>query len=297
MMGVGQVLLGAAFTFYVVAAAKCSEKDLGAVVAQQNKAIMDLQKEQSAVPLQLQQLKQGLEKRIDDLEDRLDECKKGLQSVHFEVKSTQAEMNSTKADVGDLEDILKEVQQKLHNVSVDIGMKRGGSTYIRWGRKSCPADTDAKLVYTGIVGGKRYTEKGSGTNPLCLTLEPKYDGREKPATNGYLYGSEYEGIKGLHNHEVPCSVCHTNDPSTIMVPGTTVCPSGWTIQYSGFLASNYFNFFATQFLCVDGKPEALNASKVDSNGVLFYAVVSKCGSLPCPPYVADKVVTCVVCSK
>ncbi|XP_076462957.1 short-chain collagen C4-like [Babylonia areolata] len=292
MMGVSQVLLGAAFTFYVVAAAKCTAKGLGAVIAQQNEALMALQKEQSAVPLQVQQLKWRLEKRLDYLEDRLRECKRGLQSVHSEVKSTQAEVNSTKADVGDLEDILKEVQQIQHNVSVNIG-----STYIRWGRKSCPAHTDAKLVYTGIVGGKLFSQKGSGTNPLCLTLAPKYDGRAKPGSNGYLYGSEYEGISGLQNQEVPCSVCHTRNSSTIMVPGTMVCPSGWARQYSGFLASNFWNYFATQFLCVDGSPEALSASNVDSNGFLFYAVVSKCGSLPCPPYVADKVVTCVVCSK
>jgi hypothetical protein len=30
---------------------------------------------------------------------------------------------------------------------------------------------------------------------------------------------------------------------------------------------------------------------------LFYPVKTQCGSLPCPPYINDKYVTCVVCTK
>ena len=33
------------------------------------------------------------------------------------------------------------------------GPKSGGVVYTRWGRKSCPNDTGAQLVYEGITGG------------------------------------------------------------------------------------------------------------------------------------------------
>ncbi|XP_035657362.1 collagen alpha-2(IX) chain-like [Branchiostoma floridae] len=53
----------------------------------------------------------------------------------------------------------------------------------------------------------------------------------------------------------------------------------------------------TEFVCMDGEAEALPGGEGDENGALFYPVESRCGSLPCPPYVEGRELTCVVCTK
>ena len=152
--------------------------------------------------------------------------------------------------------------------------------------------------YTGVAGGKQYTQKGSGTNRLCLTRKPQFDDTTfKPGVHGYLYGGEYERIGRHHDHDVPCSVCRVPQSTTIMVPATLTCPPGWTTQYTGHLTSSHREEFATEYVCLDGSPEDDSSGAINNNGLLFYYVLTQCGSLPCPPYVNNKVVTCVVCSK
>ena len=54
----------------------------------------------------------------------------------------------------------------------------------------------------------------------------------------------------------------------------------------------------TKFECVDRNPESVPGSIADTNGALFYHSEVKCGyGIPCPPYVAQKEVKCVVCTK
>ncbi|KAK7095432.1 uncharacterized protein [Littorina saxatilis] len=170
-----------------------------------------------------------------------------------------------------------------------------GSTFVRWGRKSCPNDTSE--VYVGVVGGKWYQQKGSGTNYLCLTKSPQFDLVAVPGSVGQLYGTEYELTSSHSNHDVPCSVCLAPKSATIMVPGTKYCPSGWTRQYYGHLVSNDQSYYATEYVCLDSAPEHEDHGHENRNGALFYYVVAKCGALLCPPYRDNKVVTCAVCSK
>lgn len=151
---------------------------------------------------------------------------------------------------------------------------------------------------TGIVGGSFWTHSGAAVNYLCLTKQPEYDDVTKPIYVAYLYGSEYEEIGELDDNDVPCSVCRVPQSSTIMVPGTLTCPSGWTTQYKGHLAAGYpYHDAASEYVCLDGRPEGRPNSIQNQNGKLFYHAVGQCGSLPCLPYISEKVVTCVVCSK
>ena len=150
----------------------------------------------------------------------------------------------------------------------------------------------------GVVGGKYYTNKGSGTNRLCLTKTPQFDDAVSVSGSyGFIYGTEYEDIPGHHDHNVPCSVCLVQQSTTIMVPGTLSCPPGWVTQYKGHLFSAYYNHFATEYVCIDGAPENDESGAANTDGHLIYHVIAQCGALPCPPYVQGKVVTCVVCSK
>ena len=148
------------------------------------------------------------------------------------------------------------------------------------------------------MGGSYFTHSGAAGNTLCLTKTPEFDAVPKPESFAIIYGAEYRIDEGSHeNFDVPCSVCEVPQSTTIMVPATLTCPSGWTPQYTGHLTAGHFTHTATsEYLCLDGSPDDIGL-KSRLNGRLFYYTVTGCGSLPCPPFAKDKVVTCVVCSK
>jgi hypothetical protein len=176
------------------------------------------------------------------------------------------------------------------------------TTYTRWGRTTCPAG--ASVVYTGYVGGKSHTHAGSGANTLCLTDTPTWGQFSAGDQNGALiYGAEFEtsgyglaNMTSLHDYDARCVVCETPKSTTIMVPGTQVCPSGWTLEYSGYLMGNHYTQNASEFICMDASPTQ-SGSPVNNNGTLFYPTEAECGSLPCLPYVQDRELTCAVCAK
>ena len=51
---------------------------------------------------------------------------------------------------------------------------RGGSTYVRWGRKSCPGN-GTKTVYSGYAGESMYSDTGAAANYICLSPNPTWD--------------------------------------------------------------------------------------------------------------------------
>ncbi|XP_078619155.1 uncharacterized protein LOC144886400 [Branchiostoma floridae x Branchiostoma japonicum] len=183
----------------------------------------------------------------------------------------------------------------------------GGSVYIRWGRTTCPNDTDTSLIYDGIAGGSYYAHSGGGANYVCLPKEPEWgvftDGNQGTA---YMAGAEYELIDGnnpfqgtsLHDHDVPCAVCHVaSRGSKLMIPARLSCPSGWTREYKGYLMTEHRTRYRTEFVCMDGEPETRPGGELDQNGALLYPVEASCGALPCPSYVQGRELTCVVCTK
>ncbi|CAB4016537.1 short-chain collagen C4-like isoform X3 [Paramuricea clavata] len=136
-----------------------------------------------------------------------------------------------------------------------------------------------------------------GSNYLCLPLKPIFEkvGSGNQGSN-YIYGTEYEighaqkhlfENSKLHDHDAPCAVCHTESRgSHMMIPARNTCPSGWTLEYKGYIMSEHHGHKGrTQYICVDGKAEATFGSHVNKNGALLYFVEGACGSLPCPPYV------------
>ena len=113
-----------------------------------------------------------------------------------------------------------------------------------------------------------------------------------------VYGGEYE-TQDVHDNQDPlCAVCRSPRTTSIMVPGTNVCPSEWTLEYAGYIMASRDNHVAgSEFVCVDPEMEARPGSdaNIPANELWYSATV--CGSLPCPPYVGGKVVLCAVCSK
>ena len=76
------------------------------------------------------------------------------------------------------------------------------------------------------------------------------------------------------------------------------------MEYSGFLtADNYRHAGRMTYECVDKDPESipgLNAQFGRSGGgtvAYFQLVEAVCDTLTCPPYSAEKELTCVVCTR
>jgi hypothetical protein len=216
------------------------------------------------------------------------------------VNQLSQQMTAMDADVQALKNSNQQLQAVNHLQDANIVDART-STYTRWGSSRCPAD--AQLVYSGVVGGTWYSESGGGTNYLCLTMSPVFI--DHIATNNYavLHGAEYETQNDAHHNMDPvCAVCRSSHATTVMIPGTNVCTSGWTKQYDGYLmAEREHNptdmHYPSEFVCVDSSLEGRPGSNADMNGRLFYFTVTNCGSLPCGPYEDGKFVSCVVCSK
>ena len=188
------------------------------------------------------------------------------------------------------------------------GPRSAGVTYTRWGKSSCPSTPGTELVYSGIVGGTFYNSKGGGAEKLCMPTDPDY----LSGTTGLLIsslpqlpvidGAEYEFHSGpktnIAEHNVPCAVCYASSKAAmIMVPAKSVCPSSWTREYYGYLTTEYKTHQRSSFNCIDVDPDVLAGGTGSTNGALFYHVLSTCNGFQCPPYQANRALSCTVCTK
>ena len=190
------------------------------------------------------------------------------------------------------------------------GPSSGGAVYTRWGRTVCPATSGTELVYNGLAAGTPYSHTGGGANYLCTSEQPQYLSSTVPKYSAndfalsYLYGAEYQvpGFGSLHNHNVPCAVCYSSQRSSkLMIPGRITCPQSWTEEYEGYLMTERghpAHKHTMVYECVDKNGETVPGEARDTNGALFHHVGALCNvGLPCPPYVTNRPVTCVVCTK
>uniref|UniRef100_A0A1X7TC22 Uncharacterized protein n=1 Tax=Amphimedon queenslandica TaxID=400682 RepID=A0A1X7TC22_AMPQE len=67
--------------------------------------------------------------------------------------------------------------------------------------------------------------------------------------------------------------------------------------YKGYLMTGGGTKNNKVYECVDENSESIDGSGADTGGALFYFTVSTCNGLPCPPYVNNRAITCVVCTK
>ncbi|XP_060581111.1 uncharacterized protein LOC132737781 isoform X1 [Ruditapes philippinarum] len=199
-----------------------------------------------------------------------------------------------------LEDAEKTIAN-LNDTIVTNQKSADGTTYIRWGRTTCPGK--AVLVYDGYVAGSDHLHSGTAANPLCLPKDPDYDKYlDGFQESGRICGAEYQTNsypkwKYLHDHEIPCAVCQIPRNNVLMVPGKDRCHDNYMLEYKGYLMSEHFKHASSsEFVCVDGNPETIKGTHQNLNGKLFHFVEGTCGSLPCNPYKNGWELTCAVCS-
>ncbi|XP_025096427.1 uncharacterized protein LOC112565276 [Pomacea canaliculata] len=208
---------------------------------------------------------------VTQLTERVNEVSTGLQAMKNEVSAS-----------------LQALKNEVTEASTSV--------FVHWGSSTCPGSS--VLVYSGVVGGSHYDQPGAAANYLCLPLSNITLLDYTNTYTAHLYGGEYQTEDGHNDKDPLCAVCRSSRATNVMIAATTVCPAGWTSEYSGWLMAGYFGHkAATEFICVNSQEEERQGSEVSYDGKLLYYTVTDCGSLPCPPYVTGKRVTCVVCSR
>ena len=151
--------------------------------------------------------------------------------------------------------------------------------------------------------------QGGGANNLCITKTPEYFTKTELSTSelSYLHTAEYQvPEQNLKFYAVPCSVCNTPKRSSkLMLPGQISCPPTWTEEYDGYLVAERTHDNHKRnavYECLDDDSEIVEGrAKGGGQAPLLDYVVAQCGSdvslLPCPPFVNNKRITCVVCTK
>ena len=187
------------------------------------------------------------------------------------------------------------------------GPPAGGAVYTRWGRTTCPTGQGTQLLYAGRAGGTPRGHKGGAANYLCLPNDPDHlphesgvQGSAYIAIADYWY-SGFPSLSSINNHFAPCAVCYVATRSVaVMIPAKTQCPTDWTLEYVGYLMTEWYNLHSrTMYECVDKDPEVLPGlvSNTGPRDARFHLVEPYCDVLQCPPYDEEKELACVVCTQ
>ena len=186
------------------------------------------------------------------------------------------------------------------------GPRNGGVVFTRWGKTTCPNITGTMSLYKGQAAGGYFNQPGGGANYICLPDKPEFLAYT-PGSSGlqsHIFGAEYQpdGVgpfNSLLNKNVPCVVCYVSNRTTyLMIPAKITCPKSWTMEYQGYLMSNYhLHNRNADYVCVDKNAEGIPGSGANTEGSLFYHVQARCTGILCPPYDSEKELACVVCTK
>ena len=101
----------------------------------------------------------------------------------------------------------------------------------------------------------------------------------------------------LDSKLAPCVVCAAERKSTtVMIPARNDCPTGWSLEYHGYLLSSHYNTDKkSQSLCFDDNIEGLNPTGTGYHHL--YRVGAHAGvGLP-SSFPNARELTCAVCSK
>ena len=182
-----------------------------------------------------------------------------------------------------------------------------GVVYTRWGKSSCPDTEETELLYAGRMGGKDYASNGGGSNFLCLPDNPQYLGYQAgvqgdSSIHGTKIGRNGGPLSVAFQKAIPCAVCFSSNRSTnVMIPARIECPASWTREYYGYimaeLARSGSDRHSTMYECVDHDPDTLPQAGATGWPAAIYHVEVVCESIACPPYSAEKELTCVMCTK
>lgn len=186
--------------------------------------------------------------------------------------------------------------------------------YTKWGADECP--DGATAVYVGTAGASYANNAGAGSNLVCLHPMYSFDAftaEYRSSTFGSIVGVEYrttanDPLAAFNNLNVPCAVCAVQSDAVYMQPGKTTCPSGWAVEYTGYIMSEQEatvtgragERYRGEFVCVMNPPDVIANSASPTLEAQLNHVHVDCENpateiLDCADYTAP--LACVVCSK
>ncbi len=186
-------------------------------------------------------------------------------------------------------------------------VNKTGDVFTYWGKSnSCPSGSD--VVYKGYAAGSSTQQSGSGGNIMCLSDDPKLPKFPTLAFTQVapLFGVKYQtaeswvpvGLQDVDGQDAVCTVCQSAGV-VLMQPGSTVCPTGFNTEFTGYLVSSDFRDHDQTTVCLSSNPD-LNpiTSDPSETAAQWHFSEIRCGALQCSSnsYVAAKEVGCAVCS-
>ncbi|KAJ8311703.1 hypothetical protein KUTeg_011058 [Tegillarca granosa] len=250
----------------------------------------------------MSELKIYLKNKFVGLADKTTKLTKAVAGIKTEGKKMKAEIKRNYKNGKKIQSMLINMKSKVKDLDDESSKKHpSGAVYIRWGKLTCPNNTD--LIYKGRLGGTQYQQKAGPSNFQCLPDDPDYKEHQSGDQGTFIYGGEYELHdysqkelldKRYFNYDVVCSVCQSRkNAAKIMIPGKTSCYNGWHMEYRGYLMAGHYGHAASNFICVDAHPDVIPGTNKNDDQSVIYAVQSICGSLKCPPYKDYHELTCV----
>ena len=185
----------------------------------------------------------------------------------------------------------------------DQGVSKGGAVYVRWGRTVCPTGQGTEQIYNGRAGGSYWNQKGGAVNIVCMPNIPEHgaygSGVQGDSQMGgvAMYSDSSQPMHNIRVQNLLCAVCLVKTRNAVLtIPGRVSCPANGTLEYSGYLVAGRNTEHRNMFECIDSNPESISRSNNWNNKVALYLVEPICDMLGCPPYSAEKELTCAVCS-
>jgi len=175
------------------------------------------------------------------------------------------------------------------------------------------------LLFKGYTATHNCDHGGGGSNYLCLPESPQWRNHTNSnPPSGWIFGTEYHvsgdhasffstvnnGGHQIHRGPASCAVCYVPRRSaSVMIPASTSCPVGWTLEYGGYLMSEHSYDdnsgrprHPANYICVDQAPEVATGGVRQHESYLLTVKVG-CGTLPCTTYPRGWELACVVCTK
>lgn len=154
--------------------------------------------------------------------------------------------------------------------------------------------------------GPSSIKQGGGINFLCLPIKPLYSqysyGRSERRTyiDNVIYGKSFVGFE---NKIVSCSVCEVGGKTDIvMIPGKHECESEWTIEYTGYIATNGKKNERSEYVCIDqikSKPAISRHMRIYIASLDLVSFICDYKNIFCGKnnHGSSIILPCVVCSR
>lgn len=251
------------------------------------------------------------EMKINDLYERVNNA---LRSFHNTIGQLDVEKGIAQLEESEISyrknggtmpgKFYREFEKMKHEMKVKEpeATDLGRSVYIRWGSHGCN-ETTSSHIFTGYVASGAEMGVGGGSGYLCLPRDPNVGERiEVPLRSGSFvsgvkYGITESGVfinkEIIFGKGVLCSACHVGNRSSVITkPASIDCPSGWIMEYKGFMAATKDTGHRSSYVCLDEHPDhysAIEARNTDQNLLLVGKEDGEDNS--------RVIIPCVVCSK